>query len=293
MTKTQKTIAQILNPPPVHFVGDGFRVHNFFPGRGEMPLNRMSPFFLMDYAAKHYFTPTDEPRGVGVHPHRGFETVTIAYHGKIAHHDSAGNSGIIEQGGVQWMTAGSGILHKEYHEKEWGKTGGIMQMAQIWVNLPAEYKMSIPKYQAIINEQLGKIQLPNDEGEIDIIAGNYQGIQGPASTFTPMEMYNLKMKASAKLSISLPENYNTGLLILEGSIKVNKTEATENQYVLFENTGTEIEIESLNDAIVLVLSGEPIDEPIYPYGPFLMNNKQEIIQAYQDLENGKFGYLEK
>lgn len=292
MTMTNKKIAQIFNPPPVHFVGDGFRVHNFFPGRGEMPLNRMSPFFLMDYAAKHYFTPTEEPRGVGVHPHRGFETVTIAYHGKIAHHDGAGNSGIIEQGGVQWMTAASGILHKEYHEKEWSKTGGIMQMAQIWVNLPAKFKMSEPKYQAINNDQLGKIQLPDNGGEVEVIAGNFKGVKGPALTFTPIEMYNLKIKSSAKLSISLPENFNTGMLILEGNVKLNGKEAKENQFVLFENIGTEIEIEAIADAIILVLSGEPIDEPIYPYGPFLMNNKQEIIQAYKDLEDGKFGYLE-
>lgn len=290
--KDEKKIDKILNPPPVHFVGDGFRVHNFFPSKGEMELNRMSPFFLLDYAAKHNFTPSEEPRGVGVHPHRGFETVTIAYHGKIAHHDSAGNSGIIEQGGVQWMTAASGILHKEYHEKEWGRKGGIMQMAQIWVNLPAKYKMSEPKYQAINNEQLGKVQLPNNQGEVEVIAGNYQGIQGPASTFTPIEMYNLRLKPLAKLSISLPENYNTGMLVLEGNFKLNGSEATENQFVLFENIGTEIQIEAMADAIILVLSGKPIDEPIYPYGPFLMNNKQEIIQAYQDLENGKFGYLE-
>lgn len=290
--KDEKKIDKILNPPPVHFVGDGFRVHNFFPSKGEMELNRMSPFFLLDYAAKHYFTPSEEPRGVGVHPHRGFETVTIAYHGKIAHHDGAGNSGIIEQGGVQWMTAASGILHKEYHEKEWGRKGGIMQMAQIWVNLPAKYKMSEPKYQAINNEQLGKVQLPNNQGEVEVIAGNYQGIQGPASTFTPIEMYNLRLKPLAKLSISLPENYNTGMLVLEGNFKLNGSEATENQFVLFENIGTEIQIEAMADAIILVLSGKPIDEPIYPYGPFLMNNKQEIIQAYQDLENGKFGYLE-
>lgn len=290
--KDEKKIDKILNPPPVHFVGDGFRVHNFFPSKGEMELNRMSPFFLLDYAAKHNFTPSEEPRGVGVHPHRGFETVTIAYHGKIAHHDGAGNSGIIEQGGVQWMTAASGILHKEYHEKEWGRKGGIMQMAQIWVNLPAKYKMSEPKYQAINNEQLGKVQLPNNQGEVEVIAGNYQGIQGPASTFTPIEMYNLRLKPLAKLSISLPENYNTGMLVLEGNVKLNGSEATENQFVLFENIGTEIQIEAMADAIILVLSGKPIDEPIYPYGPFLMNNKQEIIQAYQDLENGKFGYLE-
>lgn len=172
------------------------------------------------------------------------------------------------------------------------QTGGIMQLAQIWVNLPAKFKTSNPKYQDIDNEQLGKVQLPNDGGEVEVIAGNFQGVKGPATTFTPIEMYNLKIKALAKLSISLPENYNTGLLILEGDVKLNGTEATENQFVLFENIGTGIEIEAMTDAQILVLSGEPIDEPIYPYGPFLMNNKQEIIQAYQDLENGKFGYLE-
>jgi len=288
-----KSIQQILPPPAPHMVGDGFRVHNFFPSGYDMHVARMSPFFLMDYNSKVDFPGTDTPRGVGVHPHRGFETVTIAYHGKVAHHDSAGNSGVIGEGDIQWMTAASGILHKEYHEKEYAKKGGLFQMVQLWVNLPAKDKMSKPKYQGITNEQMGKYNLPDNGGVVEVIAGELDGVKGPAYTFTPIEMYNARLKKGAKLTLNLPENFNTGILVVEGKVKVNNTEdASADHFILFKNDGETIELEALEDSILLVLSGEPINEPIAPYGPFLMNTREELVQAYEDFNSGKFGVLE-
>lgn len=289
---TLKSIQQILPPPPAHMVGDGFRVHNFFPGNGLLPLKRMSPFFLMDYGSKIKFPPSDTPRGVGVHPHRGFETVTIAYRGKVAHHDSAGNAGVIGEGDVQWMTAASGVLHKEYHEKEWAKTGGEFQMVQLWVNLPAQFKMSKPRYQAIKREEYGRFDLPNGTGVVEVIAGNYEGVKGPAQTFTPIEMYNVRVKAGAEVLFSLPQQYNTGVVVIEGSVTLNDKLVDTDHFVLFANNGTDIKLQATGDAIVLLLSGEPIDEPIISYGPFVMNTRQEIIEAYDDLNKGKFGFLE-
>jgi len=289
---TLKSIQQILPPPPAHMVGDGFRVHNFFPGNGLLPLKRMSPFFLMDYGSKIEFPASDTPRGVGVHPHRGFETVTIAYRGKVAHHDSAGNAGVIGEGDVQWMTAASGVLHKEYHEKEWAKTGGEFQMVQLWVNLPAQFKMSKPRYQAIKREEYGRFDLPNGTGVVEVIAGNYEGVKGPAQTFTPIEMYNVRVKVGAEVLFSLPQQYNTGVVVIEGSVTLNDKLVDTDHFVLFANNGTDIKLQATGDAIVLLLSGEPIDEPIISYGPFVMNTRQEIIEAYDDLNKGKFGFLE-
>lgn len=252
----------------------------------------MSPFFLMDYGAKIEFTPAAEPRGVGVHPHAGFETVTIAYHGKIAHHDSAGNSGIIGEGDVQWMTAGSGLLHKEYHETEYSKTGGPFQMVQLWVNLPAKDKKTKPKYQELSNEKMGRQLLADGKSYIEVIAGTYEGTKGPAFTFTPMEVYNARLKAGGKAVLNLPAHYNTGLLMIQGSSQINGQEVSADHFVLFKNEGESITLEAKEDSIILVLSGEPIDEPIAAYGPFLMNTWPEVEQAIQDVNAGKFGYLE-
>lgn len=286
----KKQIEEVMTPPAPHMVGDGFRVHNFFPGT--LDIKRMSPFFLMDYNAKVELAPTEKLRGVGVHPHRGFETVTIAYHGKVAHHDSAGNSGVIGEGDVQWMTAASGILHKEYHEQEFSRKGGAFQMVQLWVNLPAKDKMSKPKYQALSVNDMGKYQLPDNGGHVDVIAGEFKGVKGPAFTFSPIQAYNLYLNKGAKISFDLPENYNTGLLVVEGDVVINEQSVPVDNFVLFENKGTQIEVEALADAKVLVLSGEPINEPIFAYGPFLMNTREEVIQAYDDVNAGKFGYLE-
>lgn len=288
-----KNIEIILSPPPAHMVGDGFRVHNFFPSTEEIDMARMSPFLLMDYGSAHYFPPSKTPRGVGVHPHRGFETVTLAFQGRVAHHDSAGNSGVIGTGDVQWMTAGSGVLHKEYHEKTFSEEGGVFQMVQLWVNLPAKFKMTRPKYQPIENSQIPKYELPNQGGVVEIIAGQFNGIGGAAFTFTPVNLWTFKMNQGKKFTFELPDYYNTGILILKGSVLVqdSKTALTDH-FVLFENRGESITVEALEDAIFVVLSGEPIDEPIAPYGPFVMNTREELIEAYSDLQKGKFGFLE-
>ena len=201
-----KNIELILAPPAPHMVGDGFRVHTFIPSGRNLDMKRMSPFIMMDYGSKFYFPPTDKPRGVGVHPHRGFETVTIAYKGKVAHHDSAGNSGVIEEGGVQWMTAASGILHKEFHEENFSKAGGDFQMVQLWVNLPAKDKMSKPKYQGLTNEQIQKVQLPNNGGQVEVIAGQYQDTKGSAFTFTPVKLLNVKLNNAGVANFSFPAN---------------------------------------------------------------------------------------
>ncbi len=288
-----KSIQQILPPPAPHMVGDGFRVHNFFPSGYNMPQTRMSPFFLMDYNSKIDFSPRENPRGVDVHPHRGFETVTIAFHGKVAHHDSAGNSGVITPGGVQWMTAGSGVLHKEYHEKEYSAQGGPFQMVQLWVNLPAKDKMTAPKYQGLNNEQMGKYIIPENGGVVDVIAGDFKGVKGPASTFTPINMYVIRLKQGNRLEFDLPASYNTGLLVTEGAVKFNDdAQANTDEFALFQNDGERITVEALEDAVILVLNGEGIDEPIAAHGPFLMNTYDEIHQAIKDFSTGKFGKLE-
>ena len=289
---SNKSIEAIYAPPPAHMVGDGFRVHGFFPGGPIRDKARMSPFFMMDYNSKVDFPPTDIPRGVGVHPHKGFETVTIAYKGSVAHHDSAGNSGVINEGDVQWMTAASGLLHKEYHEREFAEKGGIFQMVQLWVNLPAKDKLSKPKYQEIPNGKMGIYQIPGSEGKVEIIAGSYLGVKGPASTFTPVEMYNAKIKKGDRISFSFPEHYNTAFLMVEGSALLNGDKASLDHLTLFKNDGELVEVEALEDAVILVLSGEPINEPISAYGPFVMNTWKEIEEAVMEFNTGKFGVLE-
>ena len=287
-----KHIEQIIVPQGKHFVGDGFYVHNIIPGNQGLSMRRMSPFIMLDYNALTQFPPSDVPKGVGVHPHRGFETVTIAYKGKVAHHDSSGGGGVIGEGDVQWMTAASGVLHKEYHEEEWSKKGGDFQMVQLWVNLPAKFKMSPPNYQAIPNDNIPKITLADDLGVIEIIAGELNGNTGAASTFSPVHLYNARFKKGANYDFTLPAQYNTAILMIEGSAKINGEIANPNEFVLFKNEGEQITIDSVSDAILLVLSGEPIQEPIAHYGPFVMNTQAEIMQAIEDFNSGKFGYLE-
>lgn len=236
-----KSIEAIIAPPPPHMVGDGFRVHGFFPG-GRVDKKRMSPFFLMDYGSKVDFAPTDKQRGVGVHPHRGFETVTIAYHGRIAHHDSAGNSGVIGQGDVQWMTAASGLLHKEYHEESYSKAGGLFQMVQLWVNLPAKYKMTAPKYQEITNAMMGRHLLADNKGFIEVIAGEFDGTKGPASTFTPLHVSNARLNKGAAVTYHFPAGWNTGILVIDGNAVINGSAAATDHFILFKNEGEEIAV---------------------------------------------------
>jgi redox-sensitive bicupin YhaK (pirin superfamily) len=287
-----KNIELVLTPPEPHYVGDGFRVHNFIPGGYRADMQRMNPFILLDYGSKFYFPPSTRPKGVGVHPHRGFETVTIAYRGKVAHHDSTGQSGVIGEGDVQWMTAASGILHKEYHEKEFSREGGDLQMVQLWVNLPAKYKMSEPKYQSLSNDQINKFELEADGGLVEVIAGEYEGLQGSASTFSPVNLLNVKLNKNGVANFSFPAHFNTALLVLEGNITVNGTEQIpSDHFALFENEEEDFEIQSGDGAVVLVMSAEAFDEPIAAHGPFVMNTRQEILQAFEDFQNGKFGHL--
>jgi redox-sensitive bicupin YhaK (pirin superfamily) len=287
-----KKIEIVVSPKPAHYVGDGFRVHNFIPSANKLDMKRMDPFIMLDYNSKFHFNGSEKPRGVGVHPHRGFETVTIAYQGKVEHHDSAGGGGVIGEGDVQWMTAAKGVLHKEYHETEWSKTGGIFQMVQLWVNLPAKDKMSTPKYQAIKNSEMKKVDL-GENGFIEVIAGEYNENKGPAFTFTPVNMMNAKLKTGGKAVFDFPANFNTGALVVEGSVIINGEEKVQaDHFVLFENKGETFTLEASEDSIVLIISGEPIKEPIFPHGPFVMNTREEIMQAFEDYNTGKFGYLE-
>ena len=287
-----KKVEIIVQPRPAHFVGDGFRVHNFIPSGYRLDMKRMDPFIMLDYNSKFHFSGTETPRGVGVHPHRGFETVTIAYHGRVEHADSAGGGGVIGEGDVQWMTAASGVLHKEFHETEWAKQGGIFQMVQLWVNLPSKDKMSPPKYQAIKNSEMKKVDL-GEKGFVEVIAGEYQNEKGPASTFSPVNLMNVKLKKGGKADFSFPANFNTAALVVEGSISVNgEKNVPTDHFILFKNEGENFIIEATEDAVVLVISGEPLNEPIFPHGPFVMNSREEIIQAFEDFNTGKFGYLE-
>lgn len=286
-----KKIAKITKPTTPHFVGDGFRVHNFIPGTATM--EQMDPFIMLDYNSKYTFGPSEIPRGVGVHPHKGFETVTIAYKGKVEHGDSTGSGGVIHEGDVQWMTAANGILHKEFHEKEWSKKGGEFQMVQLWVNLPAKDKKSDPKYQNLSNKDMARVALADGMGEVEIIAGEFKGHKGSASTFSPIHAFNVKLKKGAKTSFSFPAHYTTALLMIEGSTKVNDTENIPlDHFAVFQKEGEEFTIEALEDAVVLVISGEPINEPIAAHGPFVMNTREELVEAFEDFNMGKFGYLE-
>lgn len=288
-----KSVELIVSPREPHFVGDGFRVHNFIPSNERLSMQRMNPFIMLDYNSTYHFPPSNKPKGVGVHPHRGFETVTIAYKGRVAHHDSSGGGGVIGQGDVQWMTAASGVLHKEYHEEEWSKKGGDFQMVQLWVNLPKKDKMSPPKYQAIEHKDIKTYELPDNAGHIEVIAGHYKDVKGVASTFTPIHLYNAKLNSGGKVQFEFSTKFNTALLVLEGSIVVNDEEEVPTDHLaLMANDGETFEVEATEDAVVLVLSGEPIQEPIAAHGPFVMNSRDELVQAFEDFNNGKFGFLE-
>jgi len=286
-----REIEGIYAPPGIHWVGDGFRVAGYFSAIPDA-VRKLSPFLLLDYHPEHDYAPTSRRRGVGVHPHRGFETVTLAWQGSIAHHDSSGGGGVIGPGDVQWMTAASGILHKEYHEENYGKRGGPFHMAQLWVNLPRAHKMSPPRYQSLLASQMGIVQLPNGAGTVRVIAGEYQSVAGPAKTFSPIEVFDARVNAGGRLDLAFPARQNTALLVMKGEIDIDGTKARTNDFVLFKNVGERITIEAASDAQLLVLSGEPIDEPIVQYGPFVMNSEREIVQAFADFNGGKFGRLE-
>jgi redox-sensitive bicupin YhaK (pirin superfamily) len=281
---------KIYQPGSQHVVGDGFHVRNLFPSND---LDReLSPFVMLDYAGPTFYPATDTPRGVGEHPHRGFETVTIVYQGLVAHRDSAGNSGVIGPGDVQWMTAASGIVHEELHEKEWAKRGGTLQAIQLWVNLPKSSKMSAPGYQTIVNDQIPVVQLDRGAGSLRVIAGSVGGAKGPAKTFTPIELYDVRLRAGHSMPLQIPNGYNVGLLILSGRASVEGAHRlSEADLAVFVSTGEPVTIIAEEEATILVMAGEAIDEPVARYGPFVMNTKAELIQAVNDYQAGKMGHL--
>jgi redox-sensitive bicupin YhaK (pirin superfamily) len=285
-----KNIIGIYTSPRTHWVGDGFPVRTLFSydNLGK----HISPFLLLDHAGPAEFTPTTERRGVGQHPHRGFETVTIVYKGELEHRDSTGSGGKIGPGDVQWMTAASGILHEEFHSEGFAKTGGTLEMVQLWVNLPAKDKMADAGYQTILDGDIPSIALKDQAGSLRLIAGEFDGHTGPAHTFTPIDVWDLRLNGGKLLTLDLHEGRNTALVVLRGTVQVNGVELVrEGQLALFERNGQQLSLEANNDAVVLLLSGEPIDEPIVGHGPFVMNSEQEIHQAFADFQSGRFGRM--
>ncbi|RFC37545.1 MAG: hypothetical protein DID90_2727553158 [Candidatus Nitrotoga sp. LAW] len=282
-----KNILGVYNAPGSHWVGDGFPVRSMFSYQSHG--KQLSPFLLLDYAGPTEFGSADRPRGVGSHPHRGFETVTIVYTGEVAHRDSTGQGGVIGPGDVQWMTAGAGILHEEFHSEAFTRSGGMLEMVQLWVNLPAKDKMTVPGYQAILNRDIPAVALPDGAGTVRVIAGDYKGHAGPARTFTPMQVWDLRLNQGGVCELSVPDGWNSALIVLRGTVLVNdSTVAREAQLVLLDRTGSTVSIEANNEAVVLLLSGEPIDEPIVGQGPFVMNTQEEIVQAISDFNSGRF-----
>lgn len=282
-----KKIISIHRSPPAHWVGDGFHVSSLFSY--DRQAQTLSPFLLLDYGAPEVFAPSEQRRGVGQHPHRGFETVTIAYQGGVEHQDSAGNHGIIGPGDVQWMTAASGIVHEEWHESEFTRRGGTMEMAQLWVNLPAKHKLAAPAYQDIRSAQIPVVDLGGGS-RLRVIAGQFRGARGPARTFTPINVWDARLKAGGRVELEFPEGYTTLLAVLRGRIAINGEEsAGPAELAVLERAGAHVVIEAVEEASVLVLNGEPIDEPVVGLGPFVMNTREEIQQAFSDFHSGRLG----
>jgi redox-sensitive bicupin YhaK (pirin superfamily) len=292
-SKTRETSAKklrrILRNADRHWVGDGFPVRTLFayPDLG----TELSPFLLLDYAGPMEFPPTDKRLGVGEHPHRGFETVTIVYDGEVEHRDSSGGGGRIGPGDVQWMTAGSGLVHEEFHGHDFARSGGRFEMIQLWVNLPAKDKMTSPRYQSILEKQIPVVNLPQERGTVRVIAGEYAGAIGPARTFTPVHVWDMRLE-SGRTDLTLPDGYTMALVVLSGALRVNDGEVIEDGQVgLFDRAGVDISIEAQKETRAILLAGEPIDEPIVGRGPFVMNTSQEIQQAMSDYMSGKMGHL--
>ncbi len=286
-----RQLAQIVANTSLHWVGDGFPVRTVFSYDGMGA--QMSPFLLLDYAGPAQFEPTTKRRGVGEHPHRGFETVTIVYQGSLEHRDSGGHRGKIGPGDVQWMTAASGLVHEEFHAEDFARDGGVMEMVQLWVNLPASQKMSPPGYQEILDQQIPSVVLKDDAGTVRVIAGEFQGTRGPAHTFTPVHVWDLKLKAGHSTEWTLPDGYTTALVLLRGLVQLNGSKlATAGEMALLDRSGDRFALECVEDATLLLLSGEPIHEPIVGRGPFVMNTPEEIRQAILDYQNGRMGNLE-
>jgi quercetin 2,3-dioxygenase len=273
-----------------HWVGDGFPVRSLFWYGDLGP--QISPFLLLDYAGPHTFAPTHERRGVGEHPHRGFETVTIVYDGEVEHRDSTGQGGAIGPGDVQWMTAAGGILHEEFHAGAFGRTGGPFRMVQLWVNLPAKDKMSAPHYQPISAADIPSVKLPQGAGAVRVIAGAFGDVQGPATTFTPINVWDVRLTQGVDVVLDLPQGHTSILVVLSGRIVVNGVEpAADAEALLLDPAGESVSISVDSDTVMLVLTGEPIDEPIVGRGPFVMNSQEEIDHAMADFRSGRFGQI--
>jgi redox-sensitive bicupin YhaK (pirin superfamily) len=286
-----KKLVAIHKPISQHWVGDGFPVRTLF-SYNSVPNPGISPFLMLDYAGPAEFPPSSYPRGVGEHPHRGFETVTIMYSGEVAHRDSGGNSGTIGPGDVQWMTAASGVVHEEMHSESFTRRGGKLEAAQLWVNLPARLKMSPPRYQGIVDAEIPVVQLPEDSGTLRVIAGTFTGKTGPALTNTPINLWDVRLKAGRQLKLTLPEGHTAALSILRGKLKLDGGKgASDAELAVFEREGTELLVEAEAETTFLVLNGEPIEEPVAGYGPFVMNTQQEIKQALADYQSGRMGHL--
>jgi len=289
-----RNVKQIYRAISQHWVGDGFLVQPLFSHMGDD--RGTNPFLMLDYAAPYEFSPNEarSPRGVGQHPHKGFETVTIAYHGEVAHRDSSGGGGIIYEGDVQWMTAGSGIIHEEFHSENFSKQGGLFEMVQLWVNLPAKDKNTPPRYQHLAKAAIPVVEFPDEAGRLRLIAGEYKGEKGAADTFTEMNVWDIVLNAGKKAVLEIPEAHNLSMVVLRGNVTLNgKEQADAGQLVGFEKSGGNVHIEAGSEEVkILLLSGVPIDEPVVGYGPFVMNTAEEIRQAISDFKSGKFGGID-
>ncbi|TXL79561.1 pirin family protein [Vineibacter terrae] len=285
-----RKVLGVYSAPRPHWVGDGFPVRSLFSHASHGA--HVSPFLLLDYAGPAEFTPATTPRGVGEHPHRGFETVTIVYRGEVEHRDSTGQGGVIGPGDVQWMTAASGILHEEFHSQAFTRKGGTLEMVQLWVNLPAKDKNAAPGYQSLLDRDIPAVALPDDAGTLRVIAGDYDGHRGPARTFTPIDVWDLRLRRDGRTSLPLPEGHTAAVVVLKGTVMVNDDAiAREGQLVLLDRTGGDVTVEANGEASLLILGGAPIDEPVVMHGPFVMNTADEIRQAMRDFQAGRFGAI--
>jgi redox-sensitive bicupin YhaK (pirin superfamily) len=285
-----KKLLGVYAAPPGHWVGDGFPVRSLFSYDDQD--QHLSPFVLLDYASPTQFKPTTAKRGVGEHPHRGFETVTIVYDGEVEHRDSTGAGGTIGPGDVQWMTAGGGILHEEFHSRAFAKSGGTLHMVQLWVNLPAKDKMTAPRYQTLRNADIPSIDLPQQAGRVRVIAGEHAGQRGPAKTFSPVDVWDVRLNAGRSTQLHFPEGRTLALVVLQGALRVNGSATLRDaQLAVLDRQGDAVYIEADTDTTLLVLSGQPLDEPIVGYGPFVMNTEAQIRQAIEDFNAGRFGQI--
>jgi redox-sensitive bicupin YhaK (pirin superfamily) len=283
-----KTVAQVMRPPAGHWVGDGFPVRSLFSYQGDT--EAISPFLLFDYAGPYVFPPAAHPRGVGRHPHRGFETVTIVYDGEVSHRDSTGGGGTIGPGDVQWMTAAGGILHEEFHSPGFTRTGGPFRVVQLWVNLPAKDKMAPAGYQAIAGADIPVVTLAGGAGRARIIAGDFAGTKGAARTFSPVNVWDLRLNRDGEVTLDLPQGHTAMIAVLSGHVTINGTQsAGEAEIVRFARDGTQVAVRAGADSMALVLTGQPLGEPVFGYGPFVMTSEAEIRQAMTDFNSGRFG----